>query len=65
MQFPKQAFSVGQQAVFNFQDKKLLQVVIKVIQEDLYIGVQVEGWRQEKFCLRIVTKTTSSASTIE
>jgi hypothetical protein len=30
MQFPKQAFSVGQQGVFNFQDKKLLQVVIKV-----------------------------------
>jgi len=29
MQFPKQAFSVGQQAVFNFQDKKLLQVVVK------------------------------------
>jgi len=29
MQFPKQAFTVGQQAVFNFQDKKLLQIVVK------------------------------------
>jgi len=29
MQFPNQAFTVGQQAVFNFQDKKLLQVVVK------------------------------------
>lgn len=29
MQFPKQAFTVGQQSVFNFQDKKLLQVVVK------------------------------------
>jgi len=32
MQFPRQAFSVGQQAVFNFQDKKLLQVVVKDIE---------------------------------
>ena len=30
MQFCKQAFTVGMQAVFNFQDKKLLSVVVKV-----------------------------------
>ena len=30
MQFCKQAFTVGQQCVFNFQDKKLLQIVVKV-----------------------------------
>jgi len=29
MQFCKQAFTVGQQCVFNFQDKKLLQINIK------------------------------------
>jgi len=29
MQFPKQAFTVGQQCVFNFMDKKLLHVVVK------------------------------------
>ena len=30
IQFCKQAFTVGMQCVFNFQDKKLLQVVVKV-----------------------------------
>jgi len=29
MQFPNQAFTVGMQCVFNFQDKKLLQIVVK------------------------------------
>ena len=30
MQFCKQAFTVGMQCVFSFQDKKLLSVVVKV-----------------------------------
>ena len=30
MQFCKQAFTVGMQCVFNFQDKKLLQIIVKV-----------------------------------
>lgn len=30
MQFCKQAFTVGMQCVFNFQDKKLMQIVVKV-----------------------------------
>ena len=30
IQFCKQAFTAGMQCVFNFQDKKLLQVVVKV-----------------------------------
>jgi len=29
MQFPKQAFTVGQMCVFNFEDKKLLHVIVK------------------------------------
>ncbi len=29
MQFPKQAFSVGQQLVFQFQDKKMLMLTVK------------------------------------
>ena len=30
MQFCKQAFTVGMQCVFSFQDKKLLSIVVKV-----------------------------------
>ena len=37
MQFCKQAFTVGMQAVFNFQDKKLLSVNIKVGYKCLFI----------------------------
>lgn len=29
MQFPQQAFTVGQELVFNFMDKKILTVVVK------------------------------------
>ncbi len=29
MQFPKQAFSVGQQLVFQFLDKKMLMLTVK------------------------------------
>ena len=32
-----QAFTVGMQAVFNFQDKKLLSVVVKVCKTLLFI----------------------------
>ncbi len=32
MQFPKQAFTVGQQLVFSFQDKKLLSLVVKELE---------------------------------
>lgn len=53
MQFPKQAFTVGQQAVFNFQDKKLLQIVVKdceaIDMRALQAGEKVKPHKVSKF----------------
>ena len=32
MQFPRQAFTVGQQLVFSFEEKKILSLVVKELE---------------------------------
>ena len=44
MQFPRQAFTVGQQLVFSFEEKKILSLVVKELEGNFFGGHKSFMW---------------------
>ena len=49
MQFPRQAFTVGQQLVFSFEEKKILSLVVKELEGNFLLNRWKSVWGVDKW----------------